>query len=170
MGGGKPASEVIQTGSKRPKGGKGQNPRKAQGSCSTNFGRQQGNLQGATQQQRRPFNAREDRDPPTQKEIQEMRNLLGIMKTLILRQETQQTILRQDTGFMLTGETTRAVTVPHRPAVARHQEGGPIGATGSHAGGAVSAPRRDHQGKLPGHYEDALLARADASYATNGCR
>ena len=108
MGGGEPASEMVQTGPKRPKG------------------------------------KRDDKYPPTQKEIQEMRNLTGIMKTYAVCANGSP-------------NPPCTVAVQHRPEMACHQEGGPVCPAGSNASGAVSAHGRDHQGELPGHDEDTLL-------------
>ncbi|CAE6930547.1 unnamed protein product, partial [Symbiodinium sp. CCMP2456] len=40
-----------------------------------------------------------------QDEMKEMRNMVSLLSTMVLRQETQQTILRQDTGFMIFVQT-----------------------------------------------------------------
>ncbi|CAE7828545.1 Pol [Symbiodinium sp. CCMP2592] len=93
-------SRPDQKGQKGNRGGKGQNPRRQ----APHFGNSGRDHQPGPPT-RKPQQQTDERAAPTRQEMQEFRNILGIMKTLVLRQETQQTIMRQDTGFMVFVQT-----------------------------------------------------------------
>ncbi|CAE6973150.1 Pol [Symbiodinium sp. CCMP2592] len=83
--------------------GKGRNPLFGPASRSNNSWRNNGNPQASSGNH--SWQADGDKTELSRAELQEIKNVLNMVSTLVIRQEVQQNIQRQDTGFMVFVQT-----------------------------------------------------------------
>ncbi|CAE7840736.1 Pol [Symbiodinium sp. CCMP2592] len=97
--------------------GKGRNPQFGPASRSNNSWRNNGNPQASSGNH--SWQADGDKMELSRAELQEIKNVLNMVSTLVIRQEVQQNIQRQDTGFMVFVQTQ----VPDNLAQSMYQIG-----------------------------------------------